>query len=113
MIFFWLSTSQLPWATFEASFNPHFGQKTKLSCSCCARVEQKKKEELRNRSFFSANTWGLGRMCCEDFEMCCEDFEMCCEDFEMCCEDSGICSEFKMCFEEFGMCFEEFGMCCK
>ena len=40
MIFFWLSTSQLPWVTFAASLNPHFGQKTKLSCSCCPHVEQ-------------------------------------------------------------------------
>ena len=40
MLFFWLSTSQLPWVTFAASSNPHFGQKTKLSCSCCPHVEQ-------------------------------------------------------------------------
>ena len=64
MIFFWLSTSQLPWATFAASLNPHFGQKTKLSCSCCPHVEQNmaSKEEggAGNRSFFSANTWGPG-----------------------------------------------------
>ena len=40
MIFFWLSTSQLPWATFAASSHPHFGQKSKVSCSCCPHVEQ-------------------------------------------------------------------------
>ena len=34
------STSQLSWATFAASSNSHFRQKTKLSCSCCPHMEQ-------------------------------------------------------------------------
>ena len=91
--FFWLSTSQLPWATF-AGKKKFFGV---VVYTLNKRWRRRKEEKLRNRILFSANTWGPGAKVLQSFEICCEDFEMYCEDFR-------ICSEFKMCFEEVGIC---------
>ena len=46
---------------FARSF-PHLGQNLNETCKDSPHVEKsrRKKEELRNRSFFSANTWGPG-----------------------------------------------------
>ena len=91
--FFWLSTSQLPWAMFA-------GKKKFLGVVIYTLT--KDGVEGRRRSCvtvpFSLPTLGvLGRMCCRDYEICCEDFEMYCKDFR-------ICSEFKMCVEEVEIC---------
>ena len=92
-LFFWLSTLQLPWATFA-------GKKNFLGVVVYTLT--KDGVEGRRRSCvsvsFSLPTLGvLGRMCCRDYEICCIDFEMYCEDFR-------ICSEFKMCFKEVEIC---------
>ena len=54
IISFRLSTSQLPWAAFAETSNLHFGQKPKISCSCCTHVEQNMASNGNRNDLYSA-----------------------------------------------------------
>ena len=65
IIFFWLSSSQLPWARFAARSFLHLGQNLNETCKDSPHMEQniasKEGEGAASTvSFFSAKTWGPG-----------------------------------------------------
>ena len=53
IIFFWLSTSQLPWARFAARFFPHLGQNLNETCKDCPHVEQ----NIVSSQLWSSQLW--------------------------------------------------------
>ena len=73
IIFFWLSTSQLPWATFRQNLNE--------TCKDFPHVEQnvasKEREELRNRFLFPCQHLGSWGECVVKISKCVAKISKC------------------------------------
>ena len=81
IIFFWLSTSQLPWVRFAARSLPHLGQNLNETCKDPPHVEQniasRKEKELRNRFLFLCQDLGSWGECVVKISKCVAKISKC------------------------------------